>query len=107
MTASGIASGVIATPMVALLSDLPTAGVYGATMRIVEAAVIPFYAFMFSVLPRFFRSGATNVQESLKLAVRMLPAALAATLLGSVCVVLLAPIAPILLGHSYTGTGRS
>lgn len=106
MTASGIASGVIATPMVALLSDLPTAGVYGATMRIVEAAVIPFYAFMFSVLPRLFRSGATSVQESLKLAVRMLPAALAATLLGSVCVVLLAPIAPILLGHSYTGTGR-
>jgi O-antigen/teichoic acid export membrane protein len=107
LTASGIASGAIVTPVVALLSDLPTAGIYGATMRVVEAAVIPFYAFMFSVLPRFFRSGASSEHDSLKLAVRMLPAALVATLLGSLCVVVLAPIAPIFLGHSYTGTGRA
>ena len=106
LVASGIASGAIATPMVALLSDLPTAGTYAATMRIVEAASIPFHALMFSVLPRLFRSGASSLNESLRLAVRMLPATLVATLLGSLCVVLLAPITPILLGHSYTGTGN-
>jgi O-antigen/teichoic acid export membrane protein len=99
-----MAASSIATAMVALLSDLPTAGIYGAALRVVEAAVIPFYAFMFSVLPRFFRSGASGVEASLRLAVRMLPAALTTTLLGCLCIVLIAPLIPLVLGDSYTGT---
>ena len=104
LTASGIVFNSVTIPTVALLSDLPTAGVYGAAVRVVQPAVVPLYAFLFSVMPHFFRSGDSGMQESLKLAVRMLPAVLAMTLLGSVCIFLVAPVVPRLLGAGYAGT---
>jgi O-antigen/teichoic acid export membrane protein len=105
-TASFVTFGNIDKPVVALLSNLSTAGIYAAAFRIVEAAVVPVRALMFSTLARFYRLGAAGAHESLKLAVRMLPIGLAMALIGGFSVVLIAPIAPTLLGHSYVGTSR-
>jgi O-antigen/teichoic acid export membrane protein len=105
LTASSMASNNIITPTVALLSSLSTAGVYAAAFRIADAAALPFYAFMFRMLTRFFRLGAAGAHESLKLALRMLPIGLAIATIGSLCAVLIAPVAPSLLGRSYVGTG--
>lgn len=93
-------------PMVALLSNLSTAGIYAAASRIVEAALVPARALSFSTAARFFQLGAEGANESLKLAVRMLPFGIAIGLIGSFGVVVIAPVAPSLLGAGYAGTGR-
>jgi O-antigen/teichoic acid export membrane protein len=104
LSASSIASQ-ITTPMVGLLSDLATAGIYAAAIRIVEAAIIPFYAFTFSTISRFFRVGVGGAHESRKLAVRLLPGGLVTSFFGSICVVLFAPLGPRLLGQGFAATG--
>jgi O-antigen/teichoic acid export membrane protein len=102
--ASFLAFGNIDKPVVALLSDLSTAGRYAAGFRIVEAAVVPVRALVYSTYARFFQLGAGGVHESLKFAIRLLPVAVGLALIGSFGVVMIARVAPHLLGAGYAGT---
>jgi O-antigen/teichoic acid export membrane protein len=102
-----IALGNIDKPVVALFSNFSTAGIYGAAARFVDAAVVPVRALMYSTYAKFFQLGAAGAHESLKLAVRVLPVGIALGFIGSLGVLLVAPIAPDLLGHGYVGAGET
>jgi O-antigen/teichoic acid export membrane protein len=103
-TASGAAFGNTDKPVIAALSNLSTAGLYAAGFRVVDAASIPVRALMYSTYARFFEVGIDGPQASLKLAIRMLPVGVGLGAIGSVGIVVVAPFAPWLLGHSYAGT---
>jgi O-antigen/teichoic acid export membrane protein len=106
-TAAQSAFGSTDKPVVAALSDLSVAGVYAAASRIVSAAGIPVSALLFSAYVRFFQVGVAGPRASAKLAVRLLPVGVGLGALGTVAILVLAPLAPRVLGHSYIGTGAA
>jgi O-antigen/teichoic acid export membrane protein len=103
-TASQSAFGSTDKPVVAALSDLSVAGVYAAASRIVTAAGIPVNALLYSAYVRFFQIGVAGPRASARLAVRLLPVGVGLGALGTVATLVLAPLAPRVLGHSYIGT---
>jgi O-antigen/teichoic acid export membrane protein len=102
--ASFAAFGNTDKPVIAALSSLSTAGLYAAGFRIVDAASVPVRALMYSTYAKFFQVGAAGPTASLKLAVRLLPIGIGLGAIGSLGIVLIAPFAPRILGHSYAGT---
>lgn len=102
-----VALGNIDKAVVALFSNLSTAGVYGAAARIVDAALVPIRALMYSTYARFFELGAAGTHKSVKLALRVLPVAVTLGFVGSLGVLIVAPVAPDLLGHGYVGAGKT
>ena len=103
-TASQSAFGSTDKPVIAALSDLSVAGVYAAASRIVAAAGIPVSALLYSAYVRFFQVGVAGPRASARLAVRLLPVGVGLGALGTVAILVLAPLAPRVLGHSYIGT---
>jgi O-antigen/teichoic acid export membrane protein len=103
-TASQTVFGSVDKPVVAALSDLSVAGLYAAASRIAVAAGIPVNALLFSAYVRFFQVGAAGPRASARLAVRLLPVGVGLGALGTVATLVLAPLAPRILGSSYIGT---
>jgi O-antigen/teichoic acid export membrane protein len=103
-TASQSAFGSVDKPVVAALSDLSVAGLYAAASRIVTAAGIPVSALLFSAYVRFFQVGVAGSRASARLAVSLLPVGIGLGALGTVATLVLAPLAPRVLGASYAGT---
>jgi len=103
-TASQQAFGNTDKPVIAALSDLSVAGLYAAASRIVAAAGIPVSALLYSAYVRFFQVGVAGPRASARLAVRLLPVGVGLGALGTVAILVLAPLAPRVLGHSYIGT---
>jgi O-antigen/teichoic acid export membrane protein len=99
--------GNIDKAVVALFSNLSTAGIYGAAARLVDAAVVPVKALMYSTYAKFFELGAAGAHKSLKLAVRMLPVGVALGFVGTLGVLIVAPVTPELLGHGYVGASKT
>jgi O-antigen/teichoic acid export membrane protein len=102
--ASFAAFGNTDKPVIAALSNLSTAGLYAAGFRIVDAASVPVRALMYSTYAKFFQVGAAGPMASLKLAIRLLPIGISLGAIGSLGIVVVAPFAPRILGHSYAGT---
>jgi len=102
--ASQSAFGSIDRPVVAALSSLSVAGLYAAANRIVTAAGIPVNALLWSAYVRFFQVGVSGPRASARLAVRLLPVGIGLGAVGAVATLILAPLAPRVLGHSYSGT---
>src|SRR5262249_48381692 len=103
-SASQSAFGNIDKPVIVALANLQTAGLYAAAMRITAAAAIPTNALLYSAYVRFFQVGLAGPRGSARLAVQLLPAGIALGVLGALGILVLAPLAPRLLGHSYAGT---
>lgn len=106
-SASQTAFGSTDKPVIAALADLQVAGLYAAATRIAAAAAIPVSALLYSAYVRFFEVGASGPRSSARLAIRLLPVGVALGALGGTAILLLAPLAPRVLGHSYIGTGTA
>ena len=61
-------------------------------------------ALLFSAYVKFFQVGVSGPRNSARLAVRLLPAGMALGIVGAVGTLVMAPLAPRILGHSYMGT---
>jgi len=103
-SASQTAFGSIDKPVIAGLADLQVAGLYAAATRIVAAAGIPVSALLYSTYVRFFEAGVSGARSSTRLAIRFLPVGMALGAVGGIVILLLAPLAPRVLGRSYIGT---
>jgi len=103
-TASYAAFGSTDKPVIALLSNLSTAGLYAAATRIAMAAAIPVRSMLYSAYVRFFQLGTQGPRSSAQLAVRLLPLGVGLGILGAGATALMAPLAPRILGHAYIGT---
>jgi len=103
-TASLAAFGSTDKPVIALLSNLSTAGLYAAASRIAMAAAIPVRSMLYSAYVKFFQLGTQGPRSSAQLAVRLLPLGIGLGILGAGATALMAPLAPRILGHAYIGT---
>src|SRR5206468_357413 len=106
-TASQAAFGNTDKPVIAALSNLTTAGIYAAASRIVVAAAIPVSALLYSAYVRFFQVGLSGARASTSLAIRLLPLGISLGAIGTIATLVLAPLAPYVLGRSYIGTDSS
>ena len=103
-TASWAAFGSADKPVIALLSNLSTAGIYAAASRLAMAAAVPVRSMLYSAYVRFFQLGVQGPRSSARLAVRLLPLGIGLGMLGAGATAVMAPLAPRILGHSYLGT---
>src|SRR5260370_28609660 len=90
--------------MLARLSTLDAAGVYGAAYRLIDVSFVPVSAALWSAYPNFFRAGAKGICGSLAYAKPLMLRAVAYS--GTIFVVLLlsSGIVPLVLGSEYTAT---
>ena len=93
--------------MLARLSTLDAAGIYGAAYRLIDVSFVPVSAVLWSAYPSFFRAGAHGIAESFKFAKPMIRKAL--TYSGAVCALLLisSGIVPYVLGRDYAPTAEA
>jgi len=87
--------------MLARLSTLEAAGIYGAAYRLIEVSFTPVISLMYATYTRFFQHGSGGIRGSLSYAKRLLPYAGAYGLLTGVALYLFAPLLPYLLGSDY------
>ena len=82
------------------MSGTDVAGIYAAVMRVLNLALIPIYAFYMTAYSRFFKA-AHEGQEAFTHALKMLVPSALIGLVTSLCVFLVAPYVPLLLGDEY------
>jgi O-antigen/teichoic acid export membrane protein len=90
--------------MLVQLSTLDGAGIYAAAYRLIDVAFLPVRSLLWAMYPSFFRHGQAGIGASTKYARRLLPRALAYSLLACVALFVAAPIVPHLLGAEYART---
>lgn len=90
--------------MLARLSTLDAAGIYGAAYRIVEVAFIPVKSVLAAAYPTFFRNGAHGIAESAAFGRRLLRKPLLYSTVIGIALFALAPVLPFLLGQQYSRT---
>jgi O-antigen/teichoic acid export membrane protein len=87
--------------MLAGLSSLGSAGFYAAAYRLIDLAFVPMRAVLSVTYVRFFRAGATGVEEPVLLARSLLRPSLALSALMSLCLFVGADLFPLVLGAEY------
>jgi O-antigen/teichoic acid export membrane protein len=90
--------------MLVQLSTLDGAGIYAAAYRLIDVAFMPVRSLLWAMYPSFFRHGQAGIGASTKYARRLLPRALAYSLLACIALFVAAPIVPHLLGSEYART---
>ena len=93
--------------MLARLSTLDAAGVYGAAYRLIDVSFVPVSAALWSAYPNFFRAGAHGISASLEYAKPLMLRAMFYS--GTIFAVLLlsSGIVPHVLGPEYAATARA
>lgn len=87
--------------MVASLSTLSAAGIYGAAYRIIDTAFLPVRSLLGATYASFFRHGAKGVQASTQYAKKLLPRPMAYSVAATALLYFGAPIVPHVLGAEY------
>lgn len=87
--------------MLSRLSTLAASGVYGAAYRIIDVSFAPISALLSASYARFFQHGTEGLPGTLRLARRLLPLAAAYGAVAGLGLVLVAPLAPRVLGARY------
>lgn len=87
--------------MLARLSSLDAAGIYGAAYRVISASFTPIRSLLLVIYPRFFQVGNHGILATLKFTASVLPRALGTAMLISLVTFAIAPLMPRLLGPQY------
>jgi O-antigen/teichoic acid export membrane protein len=93
--------------MLARLSTLDAAGVYGAAYRLIDVSFVPVSAALWSAYPNFFRAGAKGISSSIAYAKPLMRRAVIYS--GAVFALLLlsSGIVPFVLGPEYVATAAA
>jgi O-antigen/teichoic acid export membrane protein len=109
--AAGLSSqsihGNIDKTMLTRLASLDAAGIYGAAYRIVDVALQPVAALLYSSYARFFRHGAAGVAGTVRLARQLVPVSAVYSAVAAGAFFFAAPLAPWLLGESYAAAASA
>jgi len=87
--------------MLASLSGLTAAGLYGAAYRIIDVACTPLGALLSASYSRFFRHGAGGLQGAVSFGNKLLPKTIAFGVACSLALIIIAPLLPNVLGRQY------
>jgi O-antigen/teichoic acid export membrane protein len=90
--------------MLARISGLGAAGLYGAAYRIVDAAFTPVGAVQAAAYARFFQRGAHGLREATRFAARILSHAISYSAAAGILLWLGAPLVPAVLGTEFADT---
>jgi O-antigen/teichoic acid export membrane protein len=87
--------------MLARLSTLTAAGVYGAAYRLIDVAFVPVGSLLSAALPTFFRQGTHGIGASLHYGWRLLKQVLPYPVVAFLGLLLGARLIPMILGQQY------
>jgi O-antigen/teichoic acid export membrane protein len=87
--------------MLAKLSTLESAGIYGAAYHILNVSFTPIMSLAMASFRNFFQQGVSGVRSSFELCKKLLPMSLGYSCLAIVGLWLFAPLIPLILGSEY------
>jgi O-antigen/teichoic acid export membrane protein len=87
--------------MLSRLVSLSAAGVYGAAYKLVELVFAPVRSLLLASASTLFARGAEGAGKAYDYSRRLIPIAAAYALVAGASILLLAPVAPVLLGPEY------
>ncbi|MGB5636576.1 MAG: oligosaccharide flippase family protein [Waterburya sp.] len=88
--------------MLAKLSTLESAGIYGAAYHILNVSLMPILSLAMASFRNFFQKGASGIQGSFALCKKLLPMSLGYSLIAIAGIGIFAPLIPLILGSGYT-----
>jgi len=87
--------------MLVHLSSYSATGVYGAAYRIIDTSLTPVRSLVQAAYPQFFRVGTEGLGATYSYAKRLIRKAIVFGVLDCLCLMLLAPLLPHILGPKY------
>jgi O-antigen/teichoic acid export membrane protein len=87
--------------MLAKLSTLESAGIYGAAYHILNVSFTPILSLAMASFRNFFQQGVSGVRSSFELCKKLLPMSLGYSLFAIAGLWLFAPLVPLILGSEY------
>ena len=93
--------------MLARLSSLGAAGIYGAAYRLIDVSFAPIAALLYSAYPRFFRAGARGVAASYAYARPLLLRALGYSTCVCLLLIFSAGLLPHIIGSEYASSAEA
>lgn len=87
--------------MLAKLSTLESAGIYGAAYHILNVSFTPIMSLAMASFRNFFQQGASGIKSSFELCKKLLPMSVGYSLIAIVGLAVFAPLVPLILGSEY------
>ena len=87
--------------MLAKLSTLESAGIYGAAYHILNVSFTPILSLAMASFRNFFQQGVSGIKSSFALCKKLLPMSVGYSLLAIVGLAIFAPLVPLILGSEY------
>lgn len=87
--------------MLAKLSTLESAGIYGAAYHILNVSFTPILSLAMASFRNFFQQGVSGIKGSFALCKKLLPMSLGYSLIAIVGLAIFAPLVPLILGSEY------
>ena len=93
--------------MLAKLSTLESAGIYGAACHILNVSFTPILSLAMASFRNFFQQGVTGIKGSFELCKKLLPASLGYSVCAIIGLVVFAPTIPLILGSEYSNSATA
>ena len=93
--------------MLAKLSTLESAGIYGAAYHILNVSLMPILSVAMASFRNFFQKGASGIQGSFALCKKLLPLSLGYSLMAMVGLAIFAPLIPLILGSGFADSATA
>jgi O-antigen/teichoic acid export membrane protein len=93
--------------MLAKLSTLESAGIYGAAYHILNVSFTPILSLAMASFRNFFQQGVAGIKSSFKLCKKLLPMSIGYSLIAIVGLAIFAPLVPIILGAEYSDSATA
>ena len=90
--------------MLAKLSTLDAAGIYGAAYHILNVAFTPILSVAMASFRNFFQKGTQGIKGSFELCKRLLPTSLGYSIAAIIALALCSPLIPLILGSEYANS---
>lgn len=87
--------------MLAKLSTLESAGIYGAAYHILNVSFTPILSLAMASFRNFFQQGVSGIKSSFELCKKLLPMSVGYSLIAIVGLAVFAPLVPLILGSEY------
>jgi O-antigen/teichoic acid export membrane protein len=89
--------------MLIKLGTPASAGIYGASSRLIETAFSPIRSIFYSTYTKFFEHGKKGVFTSFKFGLRLMWWVILISIFLSIGIYIVSPLIPSILGHEYLG----
>ncbi|MEL6495065.1 MAG: oligosaccharide flippase family protein, partial [Cyanobacteria bacterium J06623_7] len=93
--------------MLAKLSTLASAGIYGAAYHILNVSFTPIMSLAMASFRNFFQKGTAGIKGSFELCKKLLPMSLGYSICAIIAMAIFSPLIPLILGSDYQDTATA